>query len=907
MGEELLPPRMFAVGDEPLGERVNSYHKVKRTELLIDALEPEELDFLRNSTFGKVLAIEENPPFSGAFGQYVVVRLLKVNKKYEVWFLFAGNPVKMSLREFAIITGLNCRKIPELTKKKKNPLKEKLYWNELMGSLKFCTIDIAIDMLKKKVVKGTEARIKFACLAITSSILFPSSHTPRIMPEHVEMIRDLDEFLEFPWGRASFHTLLVLLVAIPQLKKEITPSEPIVIEDSESEGESPEEHAPSEEENVVPQEKPSPATKYCLIPGHAKSIDTDCQVRVKCILNEPFEEWSAGLDFLWVDESYDLAVENMVHLIYEGFAFCKEMFKGGLTANDLARLRAEKKLKEKEPKEKSDKDHHAEAPDCEGSDSQTHILIANLVASQLGEKIRSPSSDIRGEISFLEKRIYQALDAKLEKIVASTIQSQQLAFIQTTISQSLQDIDNKVVDTLVCQLKIMEASLLKGLSQVIGQPSSSLDVPGEDTSFEKFYQPGQLSDTRVPSVNGSIPLAPDNIISAEAADFRISAVLRDLNTVPDRLTQESTYVVARRQSIEGKLPDGEDNHVSKPDTLRSSKAVELPAQKTVEQVGDISLIEEPPVATNMNTEHSEEPVEPNQNPEMEYDQSLGAQPMVVDEPVSQEVEIEEMHIPFYLLEMPSFSLGLSQEDAVVGKEMRNPISDASPPKEQELEVLEQRKSKRPRSRPVGLQDYKYDPKVTAGLCIIPDLDHRFKLMEETLLKESGINLLNDFSVTPTEFCDIGYHMTILPTGVMDALICFVSRGLASGSNKTAVKDRAKLKFTDVQLVKPFVKSPERIYFPFNLDRQHWVKVCIDTKACTYIGYMETIPGAKAFTVSRCKGIPQISTQSDAGVMAVLLIEAHVVEGLGGCKSITPRLLPEASKQLAVKLFESISM
>ncbi|KAL0706969.1 hypothetical protein Bca4012_073395 [Brassica carinata] len=830
---------MFAVGDEPLGERVNSYHKVKRTELLIDALEPEELDFLRNSTFGKVLAIEENPPFSGAFGQYVVVRLLKVNKKYEVWFLFAGNPVKMSLREFAIITGLNCRKIPELTKKKKNPLKEKLYWNELMGSLKFCTIDIAIDMLKKKVVKGTEARIKFACLAITSSILFPSSHTPRIMPEHVEMIRDLDEFLEFPWGRASFHTLLVLLVAIPQLKKEITPSEPIVIEDSESEGESPEEHAPSEEENVVPQEKPSPATKYCLIPGHAKSIDTDCQVRVKCILNEPFEEWSAGLDFLWVDESYDLAVENMVHLIYEGFAFCKEMFKGGLTANDLARLRAEKKLKEKEPKEKSDKDHHAEAPDCEGSDSQTHILIANLVASQLGEKIRSPSSDIRGEISFLEKRIYQALDAKLEKIVASTIQSQQLAFIQTTISQSLQDIDNKVVDTLVCQLKIMEASLLKGLSQVIGQPSSSLDVPGEDTSFEKFYQPGQLSDTRVPSVNGSIPLAPDNIISAEAADFRISAVLRDLNTVPDRLTQESTYVVARRQSIEGKLPDGEDNHVSKPDTLRSSKAVELPAQKTVEQVGDISLIEEPPVATNMNTEHSEEPVEPNQNPEMEYDQSLGAQPMVVDEPVSQEVEIEEMHIPFYLLEMPSFSLGLSQEDAVVGKEMRNPISDASPPKEQELEVLEQRKSKRPRSRPVGLQDYKYDPKVTAGLCIIPDLDHRFKLMEETLLKESGINLLNDFSVTPTEFCDIGYHMTILPTG--------------------------------------------------------------------YIGYMETIPGAKAFTVSRCKGIPQISTQSDAGVMAVLLIEAHVVEGLGGCKSITPRLLPEASKQLAVKLFESISM
>ncbi|KAF8112674.1 hypothetical protein N665_0062s0026 [Sinapis alba] len=316
MGEELVPRRMFAAGEEPLGERVNSYHKIKRTESLIDALEPEELEFLRKSTFGKILAVEDNPPFSGAFGQYVVVRLLKVNKKYELWFFFAGNPVRMSLREYAIVTGLNSRKIPEPNKKKRNPLKEKLYWNELLGSLKFCSVDTAIDMLKKKVVKGTEARIKFACLAITASILFPSSHTPRFFPEHVELIRDLDEFLAFPWGRASYHTLatsliakdeialsqasvairgyvdaiqMVFLAAIPQLKEEITQSEAIVIEDSESDGETTGEDGPSEDENVVHLEKQSQATKYCLIPGHAKSIDTECKVPVKAILDDPYE------------------------------------------------------------------------------------------------------------------------------------------------------------------------------------------------------------------------------------------------------------------------------------------------------------------------------------------------------------------------------------------------------------------------------------------------------------------------------------------------------------------------------------------------------------------------------------------------------------------------------------------
>ncbi|CAN7043115.1 unnamed protein product [Brassica rapa subsp. trilocularis] len=760
MEEELLPPRMFAAGDEPLGERVNSYHKLKMTEMLIDTLEPEELDFLRKSTFGKVLAIEENPPFSGAFGQHVVVRLLKVNKKYEVWIQFAGNPVRMSLREFAIVTGLNCRKIPEPTKRKKNPLKVKLYWNELFGSLKFGTVDIAIDMLKKKVVKGTQARIKFACLAITSSILFPSSHTPHIMPDHVEMIRDLDEFLAFPWGRASFHTLvtsliskdeialsqssvairgyvdaiqMVLLAAIPQLKEEITQSEPIVIEDSESDDESTEEHAPPEEEKAVHSEKPSQTTKYCLIPGHAKSIDTDCQ---------------------------------------------------------------------------------------------------------LGEKIRSPPTDIRVEISSLEKRIYEALDAKLEKIVASNIQSQQLAFIQNTISQSLQGIDKKVADTLACQLKTMEASLLKGLSQAIGQPCSSHDVPAGETVYEKSYQPPQLSENVVPHVNPSIPAELDNITHAEAADFRISAVLRDLNTVPDLSTQETTDVNARSQPLEGELPDEEDNQGAEPDTVIPSKAVysELPAQKSVHETGDITLPEESEVATYMNADQSEEPVEPNQNSEKEFDHSLDAQPIDVDEPVAQEVEIEEV------------------VDALVG------------------------------------------------------------FLSRALASVSTVAIYD----------------TTLPVALMNQTTHF---------HKTAVKDRAKLKFTTVPLPKPLVKSPDRIYFPFNLDKQHWVGVCIDMKAWTlfvldcntsfrsdsflkkelnpiatlipyvlkYVGYMETIPSGKAFTVSRCKGIPQITSQSDAGVMAVLLIEAHAAEGLGGCKSITPRLLPEASKQLAVRLFESIYM
>ena len=48
---------MLAAGDEPVGGRVNSYHKIKKTETIIEALEPDELEFLRNSTFGSFYGI----------------------------------------------------------------------------------------------------------------------------------------------------------------------------------------------------------------------------------------------------------------------------------------------------------------------------------------------------------------------------------------------------------------------------------------------------------------------------------------------------------------------------------------------------------------------------------------------------------------------------------------------------------------------------------------------------------------------------------------------------------------------------------------------------------------------------------------------------------------------------------
>lgn len=89
--------------------------------------------------------------------------------------------------------------------------------NELFGSLKSVSVGMIVDMLKNKKVKDRDTRIKFACLAIVTSVLLPSSHTPKVNPDHVELICDVDEFMAYPWGRVSFQALMSSLLKKDEL------------------------------------------------------------------------------------------------------------------------------------------------------------------------------------------------------------------------------------------------------------------------------------------------------------------------------------------------------------------------------------------------------------------------------------------------------------------------------------------------------------------------------------------------------------------------------------------------------------------------------------------------------------------------------------------------------------------
>ncbi|CAN6979446.1 unnamed protein product [Brassica oleracea var. botrytis] len=151
-------------------------------------------------------------------------------------------------------------------------------------------------------------RLKYACLAFTSCVLLPTSHLPRIIPEHVELIRDFSEFLAYPWGRVTFEMLvtgikkkdeillsqssialpgfvdaiqLVFMAAVPQIKEVVPQVEPAVVIESDSESDSGCNDIEVELEEDTEAPAPQPKTvRYYVNPTHVRDLDEETKLLI---------------------------------------------------------------------------------------------------------------------------------------------------------------------------------------------------------------------------------------------------------------------------------------------------------------------------------------------------------------------------------------------------------------------------------------------------------------------------------------------------------------------------------------------------------------------------------------------------------------------------------------------------
>ena len=110
MGDVELPKCLFRIGCEPEGrKRINNYFTLRWIEIIKSALDQAHLKQLEGSQFGSLLKIGKHQ-FSVMFLHYILSRQLVTDKKYEMWWVFAGKPIWFCIDDFALVTGLNCSK-----------------------------------------------------------------------------------------------------------------------------------------------------------------------------------------------------------------------------------------------------------------------------------------------------------------------------------------------------------------------------------------------------------------------------------------------------------------------------------------------------------------------------------------------------------------------------------------------------------------------------------------------------------------------------------------------------------------------------------------------------------------------------------------------------------------------------
>ncbi|KAL0713091.1 hypothetical protein Bca4012_020069 [Brassica carinata] len=721
--------------------------------------------------------------------------------------------------------------------------------------------------------------------------------------------------MAYPWGRVSFQLLvtninskdlvslaqssvalrgyvdalqLVLIAAVPTLKEEVTPNDPIVLDDSDSDCEMEDIDLEGADEDAARKDKPQAGAKFEVIPGNARKMDRDCTVPVKSILDEPEVDWSQGFDFSWEDETADPLVDEMVRFIFERFEFKKEMFVGGLTSVELARLRLEKKNKDKETKDKDEKEQLHEFAEFESSD----VPQSSGLAYQLGTVMKGFMGDIEGRLK-------------------ATVQ---LA-VQHAMQEALKSLDVSLGDGL----EKMHCALTKTVKDLL---SKKLALP----PFLRSTLVGDSGRCSSLRLKKTINLGGQTSVDREPVPVKLVAP-----TLPDVVVEE-TNPKAHLESVSGDIISHNIGDKSPPNTQTSQEKIIDSPPSNIEplQPNHADVFPAAVPAINLGVpDVVEEYTE--QQPDVT---NTASPPASVEEPnpIRDSLDSEEMHIPYNLLEIPSFSLGLSQEQVPDVLVYVNPLNVVMPEEQDDGVDVERRKSKRARNKPAVLNDFQCDPKIGLGHNINPNVGELFSELQNELSQKKVINISPSLSISPIDFSDIALRPQHIGPKVMDALMHYLGRQLSSDDSnvqifdttlpasltkqhsrlvKTAVKDRSKLKFSGLYVESIIADLADRLYFPFCIDKQHWVGVCVDIKASaisildcnlafqsesllkkdlnhvanlmSYIvrlaNGIEIIGSQKPFSLIRVKGVPQIANPGDAAVMAVLLIEAHANGGI----------------------------
>ncbi|CAN6924696.1 unnamed protein product [Brassica oleracea] len=466
----------------------------------------------------------------------------------------------------------------------------------------------------------------------------PTNLKSKIPKEYVEMIKDLNEFFSFPWGRLAFDMLMTSIkerdeIALCQntfaLKGFVHAMQLVMVEavpaltEVVQEAGSSSSGSDSDREDDDLHEKRN--KRLTLSPGHARDVDQKCEVPVKCIIEENFSHPVDNEYEEYSDEETDPKVENVLLLHSKKYNFNNSMFKRGLTMADVERMGGKGKGKKRETKAGK----KAVAPETV-SDSKFAMLMYDKMKPEIS-RFRETIKNLNATVKVATQE-FASMESRVGTLVENKIKSMIESVMVPMLEQKLFQIKGDVIQSIETMLKNQHQDPVYNSKS---QPSSAQDLNNSEptsnnTENKTFVQEepphfpkGNIHDSPTIGLSSDISglTPPPNVTSLENELEHLPAsktmALRD----PFPFFENPSFSLGLSQEEQQDHTDGKSSQ--EPETVGEGSKVRLPQRRK----------------------------------SLRLQNSLNSTLF----PSTSVEQVQHMEL-FPVIEIPSYSIGLSQED-----------------------------------------------------------------------------------------------------------------------------------------------------------------------------------------------------------------------------------------------------
>ncbi|KAJ4902008.1 Uncharacterized protein Rs2_15959 [Raphanus sativus] len=674
------------------------------------------------------------------------------------------------------------------------------------------------------------------------------------------------------------------------------------------------------------------------------------------VIVEDKEHFHAFPEYSQSDDEDDPVVDNLLRLVEQKYPFKNASFVGGVTTVDVIRMREEAKKEATNRKKVKPK--------------QTKHTITSEALSRIERQITTLSETF---LTF-QNNVLDNFQQLLRKLEDSNGRS------GSPSSSQPRNGSNDNVD--VQQPEISRPTLHHvGTQNVLSKNdiiSEAIRFANQDGTWGKVCR----SQSGVPSEAGALCDVDDVTIHPNKATTYKDD---DLNGEP--MNQQSVHTERQTLSFSDAefasddpsdiIPQSKQASTSGAKALNGSQVLQSSVQSEGQNTNECTeeMVIDDTISATIVMDQAKTMCDDALNGEQQLHSAIGSQGQTLNiagEEMAEEIGLEEMvssnppASPDIIQSAPDTERPLPNESvSEVDRKLGNENCD------QEDQLFACRKSKRHKTLPKSLVgQYEcdkhllnrsrvalVDPNNTGGSI---DYSAKFSSLIDKLKSPFTIRI-GQSTFASSDLHEIVRRSNPLQTKVVDVLMGHIRSQItlntpADQSNNPVfldtqfVSDLTKLfpKFSKwskkdtfrfpTNIIERFMSNPqaERFYFPFNLEKIHWMGVCVDSASWSIVvmdcnialrtdnmmsrevsPIAEMFPyllklcrkqlahkDGRALPIVRIRSIPQNPCPADSSVSAVLLIQAHAVAGVNVCQCITPDVIGSEVERLVVMFYEA---